>query len=247
MNKEYVLIRNSFSDDLGKAMVKRGYTCCLLYKKNNSFIHRTLRRLCHKLHLPLEQLWFDKSVLKHNGKLVIFESLCTPTYVKWLRKNKPDADIVFWYWNIAKNTVSPDTLKPEWCRKWSFARLDCQKYGMNFNPLPYFHELILEPQNRDYDIIFVGKDKGRLPALLDLKKTFIEMGLKVKFIISPTNRYTKNSEYSPAINYMESVRLGMQSKAVLDYIEINNSGQSIRVIESLFQKEKIINYKDIKG
>ncbi|MBR5203559.1 MAG: hypothetical protein IKW45_09885 [Clostridia bacterium] len=240
MNKEYVLVRHSFSDDLGKAMVDRGYSCCLMYKNNKSFIHRTLRRLCHKLHLPFEQFWFDKSILNYDGKIVVFEPLCTPTYMKWLRKNKPDADIVFWYWNIAKNTVSPDTIKPEWCRKWSFARLDCKKYGMEFNPLPYFNELVLEPQEKKYDIIFVGKDKGRLPALLEFKQTFDKMNLKTKFIISPTNRYTKHPEYSPSIKYMESVQLGMQSKAILDYIEINNSGQSIRVIESLFQKEKII-------
>lgn len=240
MNQEYVLIRHSFSDDFGKAMVQRGYICCPMYKKVKSFVHRTLRRICNKLHLPFERAWFDESVLDYDGKIVIFESLCTPTYVEWLRKKKPNADIVFWYWNIAKNTVSPDALNAKWCRKWSFSRLDCKEYGMKFNPLPYFYELILEQQEIKYDIIFVGKDKGRLPVLLDLKETFEQKGLKVKFIISPTNSYTKNSEYSPAISYMESVRLGMQSKAVLDYIEINNSGQSLRVVEALFQKEKII-------
>ncbi len=240
MKSEYTLIRHSFSDDFGRYMKKQGYNCCMIYKKQNVFFLRTLRRLWHKLRIPFESIWFDKEILKYNGKMVIFESLCNPTYVKWLRKKKPDADIVFWYWNIAKNTVSPDSLNNAWCRKWSFARLDCKKYGMQFNPLPYFKEMIIEPQEKIYDVVFVGKDKGRLSALLELKCSFENLGLKVKFVITPTNGYTKHSEYSPSISYMESVKLNAQSKAVLDYIEINNSGQSLRVIEALFQREKII-------
>ena len=237
---EYTLVRHSFSDAFGKHIKEHGYNCCLMYKKQSSFFVRTLRRVWHKFHIPFESVWYNKDILNYDGKIVIFESLCTPTYVKWLRKKKPNADIVFWYWNIAKNTVPPNDIDDSWCRKWSFARLDCKQYGMRFNPLPYFKEMAVEEQEKKYDIIFVGKDKGRLCALLELKKSFENMGLKVKFLITPTNGYTKHPEYSPSISYMESVNLGKQAKAVLDYIEVTNSGQSLRVIEALFQKEKII-------
>lgn len=236
----YTLVRHSFSDVFGEHIKQHGYNCCLMYKKQSSFFIRTLRRVWHKFHIPFESVWYDKEVLKYDGEIVIFEPLCTPIYVKWLRKKKPNADIVFWYWNIAKNTVCPDTIKDTWCRKYSFARLDCAQYNMKFNPLPYFSEIKVQPAEKEYDIIFVGKDKGRLPALLDLKKQFEDLGLKTKFVISPTHSYDKGPEYSPPIKYMESVELGNRSKAVLDYIEVNNSGQSLRVVEALFLKEKII-------
>ncbi len=238
--QEYTIVRHTYANALGEQMRAHGYNCCLMYKNQTSFLSRSLRRLWNKFHLPGESFWYDKEVLRHDGKIVIFEPLCKPSYVRWLHKKKPKADIVFWYWNIAKNTVPPDSISDEWCRKWSFARLDCQKYGMQFNPLPYFSEMAIEPAEKLYDIVFVGKDKGRLPVLLELKKSFEDMGLATKFIITPTNSYTTHPEYSPSISYMESVKLNAQAKAVLDYIEINNSGQSLRVIEALFQKEKII-------
>lgn len=237
---EYTIVRHTFSDLNGKLILNRGYQGCLMYKQQGNFAIRTLRRLWNTLHLPCESIWYDKSVLKGTEKIVVFEPLCKPTYVKWLRKKKPNADIVFWYWNIAKNTVCPDEIRDDWCRKYSFARLDCLNYNMRFNPLPYFYEIDVEQSQKEYDIVFVGKDKGRLPALLELRKQFDDMGLKTKFVITPSHSYDKNPEYSPAISYIESVKLGNRSKAVLDYIEVTNSGQSLRVIEALFQKEKII-------
>lgn len=237
---EYTIVRHTFSDLNGKLILDRGYKGCLMYKQQGSFLIRSLRRLWNKFHLPFESIWYDKSVLKATDKIVVFESLCKPTYVKWLHKKLPNANIVFWYWNIAKNTVCPDTISDTWCRKYSFARLDCLNYKMKFNPLPYFYEIDVGHPEKEYDIVFVGKDKGRLPALLELRNQFDGMGLKSKFVISPSHNYDKNAEYSPAISYIDSVKLGSRSKAVLDYIEVNNSGQSLRVIEALFQKEKII-------
>ncbi len=241
MNRnEYTIVRHTFSDLNGKLILERGYVGRLMYKQQGNFLFRTLRRLWNKFHLPGESIWYDKDVLRSTEKIVVFEPLCKPTYLKWLRKKKPNADIVFWYWNIAKNTVCPDEIRDDWCRKYSFARLDCLNYNMRFNPLPYFHEIDVGQAEKEFDIVFVGKDKGRLSALLDLKKQFNDMGLKTKFVISPSHRYDKSPEYSPAISYIDSVKLGSRSKAVLDYIEVNNSGQSLRVIEALFQKEKII-------
>lgn len=238
--KEYTIVRHTFSDLFGQLILKRGYSYSLMYKKQQSFLIRSIRRIWNKLHLPFEWIWYDKNILNCTDKIIVFEPLCTAEYMRWLHKKKPNADIVFWYWNIAKNTVCPDTIKDEWCRKYSFSRLDCLNYNMKFNPLPYFREIVVEIDEKKYDIVFVGKDKGRLSALLQLRNQFDSMDMKTKFVISPSHRYEKNPEYSTAISYIESVKLGSKSKAVLDYIEVNNSGQSLRIIEALFQKEKII-------
>ena len=246
MNKNgYVIVRHTFSDSIGKLIKDRGYCCCCIYKKQDSFFMRSLRRVFQKVRLLPQSIWYGKKVLDYNGKIIIFESLCTADYVKWLRKKKPDADIVFWYWNYAQNTINPNAIDDRLCQKWSFSRLDAKKYGMRFNPLPYFTEIEAPLKTREYDIVFVGKDKGRLSALLDLKTQFNSMGLTTKFIITPTHSYNKNPEYSKPISYMESVAVSAQGRAVLDYIEVTDSGQSLRVIEALFLQEKIITNSEL--
>ena len=66
------------------------------------------------------------------------------------------------------------------------------------------------------------------------------MGFKCKFIITPTRKYYRNVNYSKPISYEENFRLTCHTKALLDYIEINNSGQSMRMMEALFREKKVI-------
>lgn len=236
-----VILRGVFSDDIGKQIIKRGYNCCHFYKNQSNFFLRSVRRIWNKLNLPGKSIWYDKKILEvDSNEIVIFDSLCSVEYLIWLRKKKPDARIVFWYWNIVKNSIPPCNIPDNLVDKWSFSRKDCLKYGMRFNPLPYFSELSYVSDQKDYDIVFVGKDKGRLPELLKLRSTFESLGLSTKFVITPDHPYSNNPEYSKPISYLESVKLDTKAKAVLDYIEVDDSGQSLRILEAIFIKEKII-------
>ena len=236
-----VIVRGVFSDDIGKLIIKRGYTCCQFFKNQSNFLIRSIRRVWNKLNLPGKSIWYDKKILSIDSQeIVILDSLCTVDYLTWLRKKKPNAKIIFWYWNIVKNSIPPYSIPDGLVDKWSFSRKDCVKYGMRFNPLPYFSELSYSSSKKDFDIVFVGKDKGRLEGLLKLRTSFEKLGLSTKFVITPDHPYSNNPEYSKPISYLESVQLDTKAKAVLDYIEVNDSGQSLRILEAIFIKEKII-------
>ena len=240
-HSDVVIVRGLFDDDIGRLIRSKGYYYCQFYKQQSSFVLRSIRRVWDKIGLPFKSIWYDKKILSSNSnKIVVIDALCTKDYLKWLRKNKPNAEIVFWYWNIVCHSIPPVDLPDTLVKKWSFSRKDCVEYGMSFNPLPYFKELSFPLTEKEYDIVFVGKDKGRLAELLKLRDQFEGLGLKTKFVITPDHPYSKNSEYSKPISYLESVRLDTKAKAVLDYIEVDNSGQSLRVLEALFMHEKII-------
>lgn len=247
-NKEITLIRHNFQDLLGNYMLKRGYECFEMYRGQSNFICRVFRRIFEKYKLPGLSFWYNKKILNtKNKKIIVFESLCTVNYLKWLRKNLKNTDIIFWYWNIVKNTIDPDSIPDKLCEKWSFSRIDCKKYNMKFNPLPYFKEIEDPKMFKKYDVVFIGKDKGRLIDLLKIEKKFNSMAISTKFVITPTNRKSRNKYYSKPISYLEAINIASQGRVVLDYIEVDNSGQSLRIIESLFMKEKIItNSKLIK-
>lgn len=236
-----VIVRGVFSDDIGKLIIQRGYCWCQFFKKQSNFFLRSVRRVWNKLNLPGKSIWYDKKILSVDSQeIVIMDALCNVEYLTWLRKKKPNAKIVFWYWNIAKNSIPPYKIPDGLVDKWSFSRKDCAKYGMRFNPLPYFSELAYSSEQKEFDIVFVGKDKGRLDMLLKLKADFESLGLNTKFVITPDHPYSNHPAYSKPISYLESVQLDTKAKAVLDYIEIDDSGQSLRILESIFIKEKII-------
>lgn len=236
-----LIIRHTSSDFISKLIKSRGYICENMYIGGKNLFLRTIRRIFFKFKLPLYHLWYNKQVLKYKPEIIIiFESLVTPEYIKWLYKKTHVKNLNVWYWNTAKNTVNPNLIDEAICKKWSFSRLDCAKYKMRFNPPPYFKEIKKPHNNIQYDIVFVGKDKGRLKDLLELKNKFEDMGLTTNFIITPTNRLHKSKYYSKPIPYEKSIEISCSGKAILDYIEIDNSGQSMRVLEALFLKKKII-------
>lgn len=238
--RNMVVIRHTSRDFIGKLISARGYRYGTMYYGQSSFILRRMRMLWERLNLPFKSIWYRKVICNDQEDVLVFEPLCSADYIRWLHKINPDARINLWYWNYAENTVNPDTISDEWCIKWSFSRIDCLRYNMKFNPPPYFSEMVGYKYDIEYDVAFVGKDKGRLEALLKLKKTIEDMGLRTKFVITPDRKYQNNPAYSPEIPYQESMRISSRSRALLDYIEVNNSGQSMRVMECLFLKRKLI-------
>lgn len=241
MNTNICIIRSNPNDDVSKILKGRGYHVYGLYRGFGNIILRTIRRSWIKLRLPFSSIWFDKAVLKDNAeRIFVFESLLSRPYLKWLTLKKKDADIAVWFWNIVKNTISPDQIRDLRCTLWSFSREDCKQYGLGFNPPPYFHEIAYHSNNETVDICFVGKDKGRLENVLKWKKEFEDQGFTTEFIITPDHPYDQSPYYSKPISYTESVKVSARSKAIFDFIEIDNSGQSMRVMEALFTHKKII-------
>lgn len=241
MDENICIIRSNPNDDIGKILKKRGYRVYGLYRGFNNIVTRYMRYLWLKFHLPFASIWFEPTVLKDTAdKVFVFESLVTRSYMKWLTQKKKNADIAVWYWNIVKNTIPPKAIKDLQCSLWSFSRVDCEKYNLRFNPPPYFKEMAYRSDKEIVDICFVGKDKGRLEQVLKWEGIFKEQGFSTEFIITPNHPYEKNPNYSKPISYKQSVEVSARSKAIFDYIEIDNSGQSMRVMEGVFTHKKII-------
>lgn len=235
-----LIIRGTSKDLIYKLIKDRKYLIEPLYRGNKYLISRLLRKFFIKFKLPFYKLWFNQKILTYKvDTVIIFDSLLSKSFVEWISRNM-NVTIHIWYWNIVKNTISPKELDDKICTKWTFSSVDAEKYNMHFNPPFFFNEIKCENQTNEYDILFVGKDKGRLSKLLSLKGKFDELGLKSKFIITKTKKYHRNKNYSKEIPYEQTFKLTCETKAILDYIEVNNSGQSMRMMESIFRSKKII-------
>lgn len=240
IKEDTLIIKASDNDLIGNLIKQRKYNIENMYRGNNNIFFRFLRRLFINYRLPFYKVWFNKKIITYKVKnIIIFESLLSSLLVKWINDNI-QVNIHVWYWNIVRNTIRPDLLNFKNCKLWTFSREDAKTYNMNFNPPPYFSEILCNTKHKIYDVVFVGKDKGRLKQLLYWKEQLETKKLKTLFHITPNRTYNVNKNYSKPIPYHESLKLSCVSKAVFDYIEIDNSGQSMRMMESLFLSNKII-------
>ncbi|PKM90637.1 MAG: hypothetical protein CVU85_00335 [Firmicutes bacterium HGW-Firmicutes-10] len=250
MDNSIAIIRYTKSDFIAKNIEFNGFTVINAYKSSN-YVSYLIWKTLKLLNLPGQSLWYNGK-LKHTcfDTIILIESNLTVHFVNWIRKNNPNSRIVFWYWNIVENTINPSRIKDDSIEKWSFSEKDCEIYSMQYNPPFYFKNIKIEQSKEEYDLYFAGKDKGRLSALLDFKKKSEELGLNVYLHVSPTRKLDlifNSKNLKPAISYDRVLEDVAKSKALLDIIEVTDSGQSQRTMESIFFEKKIVtNSKLIK-
>lgn len=221
---------------------RRGVKVASVYKKV-SFLFRVLRRVQIKLNLFSIRPWLESwlSEIDDFETVIIHASKITPPVVKYLKKIKPDLRIIVWYWNpvIKSEKVKSFSLKD--CEIWSFDESDVAKYNLKYNTQYYFKDFVLSENEKDKDVFFVGGDKGRLSLLLEIRKLLEEAGLSTNFHIVKTSRKLKNNyTFREKISYECVLDKLSRSNVVLDVVSENQTGLTIRPLESIYFSKKLI-------
>jgi len=190
--------------------------------------------------LPFESIWYGdwKKSEENIETIILFDSIYTSKIVKWIQKYKKNARLIFWFWNPV-NVDLLNELRPLSCELWSFDKFDCKKYGLNYNAQFYFSTVHAMPTKRDFDIVFIGRDKNRLSKLIELKKLFDSNGLSTYFHIVSDKSFAFSIKTKP-ISYDELLSITMRSNAILDLVQDGQSGLTLRTMEGIYLKRKII-------
>lgn len=235
---------NDFCEDmrLKKFEVQKAYKC-------RGVIDNSIRNKLSKARIPFQEVWYNqelKNVKKEN--IVIYEPLITADFVKWIRKNNPNKRIVFLYLNIVKMSIDPDSLKQN-AEVYTWDKLDAQKYGLKMYKGTYWVKKVPKFQKK-YDVLFIGRDKGRFNELRELEQKFNNMGLVTYFHIVADRPYQKERDgykYKNNISYQKLLELTLQSRAVLDMVQAGQVGHTLRTMESIFYGIKLVtNNKSIR-
>ena len=229
-----------------KEYAKRGVQVKRIYKKIPTVL-KFLRRVHMYSKLPGYSIWFGewKKELPSYDSAIIFASVIKLPAARFIRKHYPGIRVIFWYWNPAKACVNPDLITDEKIEKWSFDPKDCIKYNMRYNTQFYFNNISVQEdgcKTEDIDILFIGADKNRLKKLLEIKVNMDTLGLKTYFHITADNRWGThtNKQYRERISYETILQYISRSKAILDITAEGQEGLTLRPLEALFYKKKLI-------
>ena len=160
--------------------------------------------------------------------------------IKYVSSRKHDYQkVIIWYWNPVIRCIHPDKIRHLGCELWSFDPLDCQRYNLHFNTTYYFKELEL-PSNsmRHRSVFFCGLDKGRKEKLDEIQQKLNIMGLTSYFHVVDEKKSV--AQRLPLLSYQEYLEYLSVSDAVLDVLQDGQEGMTLRVMEALFLKKKLI-------
>lgn len=222
---------------------KRGVEVAQVYKQVPT-IMKAIRRIQIELNIPYISPWlgaWKKKIMMYET-IIIHASKITPPVVNFIRKKNPNIRIIVWYWNPVDKCVELEKFSGSNCEIWSFDENDCTRYGLNYNTQYYFNNVQLENLHNEYDVFFVGGDKGRIEKLVEIQRQFDRLGVYSYFHITPTGKCNKRYKeiYKKRIPYSKCLEYISKSKAILDYVSENQSGLTLRPLEALFFRKKLV-------
>jgi hypothetical protein len=217
---------------------EKGINVKRIYKR--SFLpSRVFRRIFEFLKWS-ESYWYAdwKSQLPSVKTVIVFANLHSKV-LKYINKRNKNIRIIYWYWDPVFR-VGP---AKKWMRNiaeiWSFDPEDCIRYDIKFNTTFYFTNISLPKNNIQYDVFFIGNDKGRVEYLQELEGKFNKLGVKGYYHVI-AERIEKGKKQLKRISYLAYLEIVSKSKVLIDVLPIGQSGLTIRVMESIFLKKKLI-------
>jgi hypothetical protein len=205
-----------------------------------------LRTLILKLKLPIKKLLFRHWIDEANKveAIILFDISNALAILLYLRKKFPNKRIILWYWNSVARTICPDKIKKNGFEIWSFDNVDCKTYGFSRNTQFYFEGNLnraFELSDFHEEVLFVGANKDRAEYLDQIAELFLKYGITFNFRVVGVSEYTpKNFTYSEGITYPKLLGMIKNTKVVLDIVSMGQLGLTLRPIEALFFKKKLI-------
>lgn len=184
--------------------------------------------------------WFDK--YKNYDVIIVFDCSFTTgdeyelNYI--LNKASDKTRLIYYHWNIVDTNISiKNTFNiPRW-EHCTFDFNDSKKYNMHF--VDTFYVDIYEHKNQAIikrDLFYIGIDKKERRAFVNKLKDYCEsINLNSMFYIVDSVLFgnTKIS-YNKVIEYVKS------SKCIVEIQKPSQTGLTLRALESLFFKKKLI-------
>jgi len=218
---------------------KKGVKCFPSFRKVNK-IERVFRLFSFKSGFK-KSVWYGdwKDYMKVADVVIIFATN-RYDFVEYIADNFPHVRIIVWYWNPVFSCFEPNKLNRKNIEYWSFDEEDCEKYSLKFNTTFYFNDIELDKNlPLKFDIIFLGADKKRKILLDKINKCLVDKKLKTLFHIVP-DKDKPNPQNIKPLQYGDYLKLVSQSNCILDYVQNGQSGNTVRTMESIFLRKKLI-------
>lgn len=206
------------------------------------------------IYLPGKSVWFKKLTPSiYSDKSICFLFFAGGTrfnairdgYIEFLREHFPYSKMVCFYQDLVsiKRPVGIETIKDKFDLVLSFDQNDCRDFDLIYYPLVYSSSSFTRTSITN-DVYFVGKAKDRLPEILNTYRYLKESGLKCDFNIIGVDlkdqKYADEIHYCEPLKYSENIKHILSSKAMLEIMQQNGAGYTLRTCEAIANDRMLI-------
>ncbi len=200
-------------------------------------IAHSVSRICQILHAESMPSCLIQHDVKDGERVIITDVCYDSCLYNTLTKFYRPEDMYLYY----MNEIGPENRAymanfPQ--RTFSFDQADARRFGIRYKHLPYSEKVKIAREDPEYDTLFLGVEKGRGSEIEQAASLLEQCGFSAKImVLNSNNPRFQIPAYIPYPEYLEYVA---KSKSIL---ELNVPGQTsctLRFLESLFLKKKLI-------
>lgn len=177
--------------------------------------------------------WYSE-LISHKKRFIFFDE-CGLTKALLRIVNKHSDFCSFYLWNPSARVVNHNLFKKLKISIFSFDLADCDKYGYKYKPsiVPDFYLNKIGEKN-EYDLVFIGLDKGRRAVIEKIKEMCSEFNTHIVIIDESRVGTIYPVTYDVNIDYVA------KSKVNIEWLQSNQHGETMRTVESIMMKKKMI-------
>ncbi len=244
------------------ALERKGYKVKWVDDRpSNNLFEKCILRVKPSLLKKKVNKFFENSIEKEMDNnhydfvfVIMGQSFNSQQFLRLREKNK-NCKFILYLWDNTRNFPTLVDLASAFDITYSFDRYDCNKYGYSFLPL-FYSVSSYEKQEIIYDASFIGTIKnGKLPLVRKIVSEFENNNIRVMNYMYLQSRLvylyykmkdkdfagTKMKDFSyKKVPYKENIKKLLQSRIVIDVPMKNQVGLSIRTLECLAMKRKMI-------
>ena len=226
-----------------------------------SNVIKILLRINFNLHLnkyiptPFRKIVFPLLFQHHfsNDKpicFIFFESqfaIYNTRYIEYLKRKYPGSKFVLYMQDLVSSLPYYDinSYKYRFDLIFSYDKGDCKKYSLHYFPTPYsYYNISNLDKKESIDVYFCGAGKTRYKAIFEVYKRCVREKLKCKFFITgvPKSERIQGEGliYDCPITYIENLSYVAASKCVLEIMQENADGYSLRLWEAMMYNKHLL-------
>ncbi|MGG5460581.1 hypothetical protein [Clostridium sp. B9] len=252
------------------------YSNVKIVKRDKLFKYKIINFICKchlshrinsKINLPLKWIWY-KALFKNDfptNKILCFvftPGWYYPKFFEYLKRNFNDSKFIFYFSDTIESKLKAipsldiDYLKENFDLVLSYNPKDVEKYNLKYTSIYYSKipksSLELVPKYDEVDVLFIGAARNRLNEIKEAYSKLTNAGLKCFFYVVSNKEkrefddngifYNKN-----AMPFNEYIGHTMSAKCILEIVDNNTSGCTLRFWEAIMYNKKLItNYIGVK-
>ncbi|MDR1743732.1 MAG: hypothetical protein LBR48_07950, partial [Dysgonamonadaceae bacterium] len=208
----------------------------------------------------IEIIWnIPLKAIVNSDLIICFEwtAAQNPLMLAWLRCCFPNKRLIIWIWNLHSPKLYTHLKNFGW-EIWNWDKRQCEKLELNYSKtfmvcryVPFEHHRhcvpcydtgshLQSPVVSGNTVFFFGDDKGRLPAILEIKKILDNCGIANDINVVGQYKSTDDYKYVKPLPYPEILEKLQNCQAILDIPLSGQHGITQREMEALFFHKKLI-------